>query len=411
MTLIYNFGIGLYYILVLIASVFNKKARLWIKGRRRILTDLKTKREKDAEYAWFHVSSLGEFEQGRPIMEELKKKFPDIKILLTFFSPSGYEIRKNYEYADLVYYLPLDTRYNAKRFVSLANPKWTFFIKYEYWYNFLKEVKKTDSKLYLVSGIFRPGQLFFKWYGGWYRKILGWFDHFYVQNDESARMLNSIGLKNHTISGDSRFDRVLQIANSSKNIEIASAFSENAQVIIAGSTWEPDEDLLINYMLVADAYVKCILAPHEINSTHINQITKKIKVPYALFSQAANMKDLKSCRILIVDNIGMLSSLYKYGSVAYIGGGFGAGIHNVLEAAVYGMPVIHGPNYQKFHEAVMLINKGGGFCIKSNEELNKLFGKMFNDGKFLKDTGMIAGEYVKSESGATKKVLDNLTKD
>jgi 3-deoxy-D-manno-octulosonic-acid transferase len=407
MTLAYNLGIRVYFVLVSIASVFNHKAKLWKNGRKNLLQILATNIESNSEYAWFHASSLGEFEQGRPIVEALKLEYPDIKIILTFFSPSGYEIRKNYSGADYICYLPLDTRRNAREFIKTVNPRWVFFIKYEYWYHFLKEVHKNNSKLYLVSGIFRKEQLFFKPYGNWYRKMLGFFDHLFVQNTESAELLESIGVKNYTIAGDSRFDRVVQIAEQSKEIEIARKFSEGFKVIVGGSTWEPDEKMLIDYIKSSDKNIKLIIAPHEIHAEHIKQITDKIDFPYSLYS-IANDNDLAESRILIIDNIGMLSSIYKYGKVAYIGGGFGVGIHNTLEAAVYGMPVIFGPKYKKFQEALDLVETKGGFSINSSEEFAELANLFFSSDFELKSAGNAAYNYVHKMKGATNILLNYL---
>jgi 3-deoxy-D-manno-octulosonic-acid transferase len=407
MTLAYNIGIRVYFVLVSIASLFNHKAKLWKNGRKNLLQNLKKNIDSNSDYAWFHASSLGEFEQGRPIIEALKQEYPNIKIILTFFSPSGYEIRKNYSGADYICYLPLDTRRNAREFIKTVNPKWVFFIKYEYWYHFLRQVHKNNSKLYLVSGIFRKEQLFFKSYGNWYRKMLGFFDHLFVQNSSSAELLESIGVKNYTIAGDSRFDRVVQIAEQSKEIEIARKFSEGFNVIVGGSTWEPDEKILIDYIKSSDKNIKLIIAPHEIHAEHIKLITDKIDIPYSLFSNA-NETDLKESRILIIDNIGMLSSIYKYGQVAYIGGGFGVGIHNTLEAAVYGMPVIFGPKFKKFQEAQDLVSTRGGFSINSPEEFSALADRFFSNEFELKSAGDAAYNYVQKMKGATTALLNYL---
>lgn len=406
MTVLYNIGIRFYYFLVLIASPFNTKAKLWINGRREVWKKIESQIDSSSEYAWFHASSLGEFEQGRPLIESLKEKQKNLKVILTFFSPSGYEIRKNYSGADIICYLPLDTPYNARRFVKLVKPKWTFFIKYEYWYNFLKQVKNSQSKLYLVSGIFRENQLFFKSYGKWYKNILKNFDHLFVQNENSATLLKQAGMNNYTIAGDSRFDRVVQIANQSKSIEVAETFASDSMVIVCGSTWEPDEVNLINYLHQSKTEnLKLIIAPHEIHPSHIQQIIDKIEVPYALFSKAEKA-NLKQCRMLIIDNIGMLSSIYKYGQIAYIGGGFGAGIHNTLEAAVYGVPVIFGPNHKKFQEAVGLLECGGGFTYTNSEELVVLMDEFIQSPDVLSKSGKSAKKYVDSMKGATS-IIEN----
>jgi len=407
MTLFYNIGIRLYYVFVLFASLFNGKAKLWIKGRKGVLKRLSGLVEHNTEYIWVHVSSLGEFEQGRPLMESLKVKFPKIKIILTFFSPSGYEVKKNYSGADIICYLPLDTKLNAKRFIKIVKPKYTFFIKYEYWYNFLKQAKKSDSKLYLVSGIFRENQLFFKWYGGWYRKILGYFDHLFVQNEESASMLESIGLKQYTVTGDSRFDRVVQIANQSKEIKYAQEFSNGSLTVVCGSTWEPDEDIITQYINQSDNKIKFIIAPHEISNEKVENLIKKLKVRYVRFSMIGN-EDLQLVKVMIIDNIGMLSSIYKYGKVAYIGGGFGAGIHNTLEAAVFNIPIIFGPNYKKFNEAVELIKKGGSYSIVNYDEFKQVLDTLIDSEKLLLESGANAGNYVQSKTGATQTIIEYL---
>lgn len=407
MTLLYNIGIRIYYLLILIVSLFNDKAKFWIRGRRNCLSTIKEKIDPNSEYAWFHVSSLGEFEQGRPIIEALKGRYPQIKIIITFFSPSGYEIRKNYSEADIISYLPLDTKRNARKFLKLVNPKWTFFVKYEFWHHFLKQTRKSNSKLYLVSGIFRENQLFFKPYGAWYRKMLTWFDHFFVQNEESADLLKSLGLLNTTTTGDSRFDRVAKIASESNEIGIISEFSKNSPVIVCGSTWGGDEDLLLEYLHTTELDVKMILAPHEIKEEKIKILTDKINTSYLLYSQA-NTQNISDARVLIIDNIGMLSAIYKYGQISYIGGGFGAGIHNTLEAAVYGRPVIFGPNYRKFQEAKSLIQCKGGNSISSQEELSVVLNNYLSDNKELNLAGKAAGNYVSSKTGATKLILNYL---
>jgi 3-deoxy-D-manno-octulosonic-acid transferase len=410
MTFMYNLGIRIYYILVLIASLFNAKAKLWVSGRRGIWKKLDQELDPHKKYVWFHASSLGEFEQGRPLIEALKAKDKDLKVILTFFSPSGYEVRKNYTGADIICYLPLDTKQNAQKFIRLIQPQWTFFIKYEYWYNYLNEVKKSGGKLFLVSGIFRENQLFFKPYGKWYRNILSYFDHLFVQNETSADLLQKHEINNFTLAGDSRFDRVAQIAATSKSIDIAEEFSLGSTVIVCGSTWEPDETNLIQYLQdTAEKDLKLIIAPHEIHKSHIDQITDKIKLPYCLFSEASHA-DLSKARVLIIDNIGLLSSIYKYGQISYIGGGFGTGIHNTLEAAVYNIPVIFGPNYSKFQEATDLIKSGGGFSYSTKEELNKLLDNLLNDPAKISDAGKAAGEYVNKMKGATSIIEEFLEK-
>lgn len=407
MTLLYSLGILVYYGLILIVSAFNKKAKQWIKGRRGVLKLLRSKIGPHDRVIWFHVSSLGEFEQGRPVMEALKKEFPEHKILLTFFSPSGYEIRKHYSGADIICYLPLDTFFNARRFIGIAHPELTIFVKYDFWYHMLRQAKKSGSKLILISAAFRENQIFFKPYGKWYRKMLGWFDHLFVQNQESLNLLKKHNLNKCTLAGDTRFDRVSQIAHGSKEIEIANTFSKKSFTIVCGSTWPADEHLLLRYLHETHYPVKLILAPHEIHHTHISAIEKQLKTPYALFSKAREM-NYAQARVLIIDNIGMLSSLYRYGQVAYIGGGFGVSIHNTLEAAVYGIPVLFGPQYHKFQEARDLLLCNGARTFLLYEELKEMLDGFFVNSELLENSGKAAGNYVSSMRGATQTITDYL---
>ncbi|MDA3779752.1 MAG: 3-deoxy-D-manno-octulosonic acid transferase, partial [Bacteroidales bacterium] len=360
---IYNFSIRVYFFLIKIASLFNNKAKLFVDGRKNLFNNL-NKIDSKNKLAWFHCASLGEFEQGRPLIEKLKKEHPEYKILLTFFSPSGFEIRKNYRMADYIFYLPVDTPKNAKKFVDLVKPDIVFFIKYEFWFNFLKEIKKNNIPLYVVSAIFRNKQSFFKWYGKRYRKELAAISHFFVQDDESKRLLAKININNVTVTGDTRFDRVYEISKQSKELPIINNFKNDTQVFIAGSTWKPDEEIITSYINKNHNKIKFIIAPHEIDETNIRRIENSIadNIPVVRYSNA-NEKDLSSVRVLIVDNIGLLSSIYKYANIAYIGGGFGKGIHNILEAACYSIPVIFGSNYYKFNEAVELVKKRGAFSI------------------------------------------------
>lgn len=407
MNFIYNIGIGIYWLLIRIASLFNEKALLWIAGRENIFSRMEADIIKGGRIAWFHAASLGEFEQGRPLMEALKKEKPDYKILLTFFSPSGYEIRKNYAGADYIYYLPLDTPRNAKRFLSIVNPSIVIFIKYEFWCHYLTQVRKNNIKLILISAIFRRDQVFFKSYGGWYRKILKCFTHIFVQDYPSIELLKSIGVTNVSYAGDTRFDRVSQIASTSKNIDIVEIFTRSRFCFVCGSTWPQDEELLANYINTSHTNFGFIIAPHEIHKSHINSLVQKLTVSYSLYSKVETA-NLAESRVLIIDNIGMLSSLYKYGRVAYIGGGFGTGIHNILEAAVYGIPVVFGPKYQKFREAGELIAARGAFSINSYNELNEVFNTFTSHPENLENASAIAKEYISKNLGATNKILDFL---
>jgi 3-deoxy-D-manno-octulosonic-acid transferase len=407
MIIFYNLGIRLYWLFISFASLFNEKARLWINGRKNIFSRIESEVEKNSNIVWFHAASLGEFEQGRPLMEAYRKRNPDTKILLTFFSPSGYEIRKNYNGADYIYYLPLDTPRNAKRFISLVNPSMVIFIKYEFWYHYLNQIKKNNIKLYLVCGIFREDQVFFKSYGNWYRKILTFFTHLFIQDLESIDLLKSININNVSFAGDTRFDRVAQIATVSKDIETALKFSNNKFCFVFGSTWPQDEEILAKYINSSPENYGFIIAPHEIHQSHIAELIQKLTVPYTLYSTAENT-DLSKSKVLIIDNIGMLSSLYKYGKVAYIGGGFGAGIHNILEAAVYGMPVVFGPKFQKFREAKELIQFQAANSVISYEQLNAIFDNYAKKPELLAVASNAAKTYISKNLGATDIILNFL---
>ena len=374
-----------------------------MKGHWVVYELLRQQLEKDACYIWFHAASLGEFEQGRPLIEKIRAKYPDYRILLTFFSPSGYEVRKNYRGADIVCYLPFDKPRNVRKFLDLVNPCMAFFIKYEFWKNYLDELHKRRIPVYSVSSIFRRGQIFFKWYGGTYRNVLRNFDHIFVQNERSKRYLAKIGINRVTVVGDTRFDRVLQIREEAKDLPLVELFKNNTMTFVAGSSWQPDEDLFIEYFN-QHPEVKLIIAPHVIDENHLVEIIRKLKRPYVRYTRA-DEKNVRKADCLIIDCFGLLSSIYRYGEIAYIGGGFGVGIHNTLEAAVYGIPVIFGPKYQKFQEAVQLLEAKGGFSIKSYEELKALLDRMLEDESFLRETGTNAGTYVTGNAGATDKVL------
>ena len=372
-------------------------------GFYQIACFLRQQLEKDARYIWFHAASLGEFEQGRPLIEKIRAKYPDYRILLTFFSPSGYEVRKNYRGADIVCYLPFDKPRNVRKFLDLVNPCMAFFIKYEFWKNYLDELHKRRIPVYSVSSIFRRGQIFFKWYGGTYRNVLRNFDHIFVQNERSKRYLSKIGINKVTVVGDTRFDRVLQIRDEAKDLPLVELFKNNTMTFVAGSSWQPDEDLFIEYFN-RHPEVKLIIAPHVIDENHLVEIIRKLKRPYVRYTRA-DEKNVRKADCLIIDCFGLLSSIYRYGEIAYIGGGFGVGIHNTLEAAVYGIPVIFGPKYQKFQEAIHLLEAKGGFSIKSYEELKILLDRMLGDEDFLREAGKNAGAYVTDNAGTTDKVL------
>jgi len=405
MIFFYKTGIYFYSLIIRFYSVFNEKARFFVRGRKNWEEILTQKIDRNAKYIWFHCASLGEFEQGRPVIEELKEQFPKYKIILTFFSPSGYEIRKNYPLADVVAYLPMDTKRNAKAFLNIVNPEKAFFIKYEFWYFYISELKKRNIPLYIISAIFRENQQFFKntpW-GKWYRKMLKRVDHLFVQNEKSGELLKTIGISDFTISGDTRFDRVAAIAKVSKEIPIVEKFRGNSMLIIAGSTWKPDEELLAAF-INQSSNIKFIIAPHEVSSANINRIQQLLKKQAVLFSKV-NETEIDSFQVLIIDSVGLLSSLYRYGNIAYIGGGFGVGIHNILEAATFGLPVIFGPNYKKFKEAVDLTLEGGAISITNSGELLNALNNLISRKSELEKASEICRNYVAKNMGSTKLII------
>lgn len=405
----YLLGMWAYGICVRIAQLFNEKAKLLCKGRKETWEKLKNF-DSTGGCVWVHAASLGEFEQGRPLIEAIKAKHPEQKIVLSFYSPSGYEVRKNYNMADLVCYLPADGPGNAKKFISAINPTAVYFVKYEFWHFFLKEVWRRKLPLYGVSMIFRKQQPFFSTWGDWFREMLTFFTHIYVQDKVSGDLLDSINVKAYSVVGDTRFDRVRQIADNAKDVASVKAFVEGAQnVIVAGSTWPPDEEILFDYINRPDTNVKLVIAPHEIDKARVDSLCSKLKVPYARFTDEAQ-DDLAQKKVFVVNTIGVLSSIYRYGNVTYVGGGFGVGIHNTLEPAIYGLPVIFGPNHKRFKEAVDLIECGGGFTISSKEDFNKVIGKFYSDDAALKAAGKAAGDYCQSMLGATKVILEDTVK-
>ena len=408
--MIYNIIIYLYLYGVAIYSLFNKKVRKMWRGERAAFGVLKEKVDPNAKYVWFHAASLGEFEQGRPLMERLRCEHPEYKILLTFFSPSGYEVRKNYEGADIICYLPLDTPINAIRFLRAVRPVMAFFIKYEFWYNYLHILKHRRVPVYSVSSIFRPDQVFFRWYGRQYGHVLNCFTRFYVQNLQSRELLAKIGITCVTVAGDTRFDRVLQIKEQAKQLPVVEEFVQaEPPVFVAGSSWPPDEDIFIRYFNEHPEW-KLIIAPHVIDEEHLQQIIAKLgnrKVVRYTEAEKSENASLASYEVLIVDCFGLLSSIYHYGDVAYVGGGFGVGIHNLLEAAVWDVPVFFGPNNQKFQEAQGL-KKSGGFEISSYEDFAAQMNRFASEPDYLHAEGEKAGQFVKNLAGATDIVLSSI---
>lgn len=382
-------------------------------GQWKTNATLREKIDRNAKYIWFHASSLGEFEQGRPMMEKIKAEHPGYKILLTFFSPSGYEVRKNYNGADVICYLPFDTPYRVKKFVNLANPAIAVFIKYEFWGNYLCELKRREIPVYIISAIFRPDQLFFQWYGIPYRKMLTCFNHLFVQDQRSKALLEEYGITNVTVTGDTRFDRVLDVRRQAREISVVERFVKNEKgeqmlTLVAGSSWPQDEEILLRYFN-EHPEMKLIIAPHEIHREHLMYIESLLKRPSIRLSEAAGDSNLSGKDCLIIDSFGLLSSIYRYGQIAYIGGGFGAGIHNTLEAAVYGLPVLFGPKYHKFKEAKDLIAVGGGFSVSDEKAFCAQMDELLTYHEVLEASGKAAGDFVKKNAGATDQVLQELS--
>ena len=401
----YNIAIYLYGLGVFIYSLFNEKVRKMWRGEHESFRIIRERLDPNAKYIWFHAASLGEFEQGRPLMERIRAIHPEYKILLTFFSPSGYEVRKDYKGADIVCYLPLDTVNNARRFLRTVRPVMAFFIKYEFWYNYLHVLKHRCVPTYSVSSIFRRDQIFFKWYGRDYARVLSCFTTFFVQNEESKLLLGTIGIKNAVVVGDTRFDRVLQIKEASKQLPLVEAFVSNAEhVFCAGSSWQPDEEIFIPYFNGRSDW-KLIIAPHVIGEEHLAQMMQLLKGRRVTRYTQTNPEEAAKADVLIIDCFGLLSSIYRYAQVGYVGGGFGAGIHNTLEAGVWGIPVIFGPNNKRFAEAQGLLKCKGGFEIKDVNDFTTLMVHLESESALLEKSGKAAADYVKSLSGATEKIL------
>ncbi|MFZ2338736.1 MAG: glycosyltransferase N-terminal domain-containing protein [Bacteroidales bacterium] len=406
MKFLYNTGILLFILAVRLLSPFNSKVRLMVKGWKDWEEKLKEKAGAGGRNIWVHCASLGEFEQGRPLIEELRSREPQSRIILSFFSPSGYEIRKNYQGADYVCYLPPDTPGNAERFLKAVNPSAVIFVKYEFWNNYISETSRRNIPLYLVSGTFRPGQHFFKWYGAFFREMLLSFTHIFVQDLRSEGLLRSAGINNVTVAGDTRFDRVIQIASSAKDIGALETFRGNSRLVLAGSSWPPDEEILARYIHEHPGIVKWVFAPHEIDKSNIGRLEKLLGKGVVRFSEFTEAG--AGAEIMIIDNMGMLSSAYRYASVAVVGGGFGKGIHNVLEPACWGKPVLFGPNHGKFREAVELITEGGGKVFTDYNDFRESLDIWLSDIESYRKAARSAGEYVKKNSGATATILKQI---
>jgi 3-deoxy-D-manno-octulosonic-acid transferase len=411
MLFIYNLIAYLTQFLLKIVALFVPKIKLFVNGRKEVFTILKSKISLQDETIWFHAASLGEYEQGLPVMEQIKKQFPNHKIVLSFFSPSGYEVRKNNTVADVTVYLPLDTLKNAKKFIKTINPKMVFFIKYEFWPNYLNQLNFNNIPTFLISGIFRENQIFFKWYGGFYRKCLNAFTYFFVQNDSSNKLLQSINIQNVTISGDTRFDRVFEILNRDNSLSFINQFTNNQFTIIAGSTWAKDEELLVNYINNHQNSFKYIIAPHNIKPLEINQLKNSIQKKTVLFSEI-NKQDISQFEVLIIDTIGLLTKIYSKANLVYVGGGFGnPGVHNVLEPAVFGVPIIIGKNYSHFAEATQLVQNGGIISIQNQEEFNETVDLLVSNEKLRQEKGAICKNFVFENKGATEKIMNIILKE
>lgn len=410
MGILYQIGIQTASLLLPISSLFSSKMKLFINGRKESFSVLKQKINPNKKYVWFHVASLGEYEQGLPVMEALKKQQPELGIVLTFFSPSGYEIRKNNNIADVTLYLPLDTKANVTNFLNLVKPTQAFFIKYEFWPNYLSELKNRNIPTFLISGIFRENQLFFKPYGGFYREALKAFTHFFVQNETSKQLLNQLHFTNVTVNGDTRFDRVAQILEKDNQLNFIETFKNNTKTIVIGSSWPQDEAFLIPYINENKQNVKFIIAPHNIKEDQIQNIKNQLKKSVVLFSERKG-KNLADFDVFIIDTIGILTKIYSYAEIAYVGGGFGTGIHNILEPATFGVPIIIGPKYQKFQEATDLVALGSCLVVHNQKDLNNTFNLLIEDDNIRKEKGKLSQEFVLKNKNATQVIMQYLKRN
>lgn len=409
MKLVYWAIIHIYHVLIWLIAPFNKKASLWIQGRKNLFNELSYKFPVDNDTIWMHVSSLGEFEQGRPIIESLKEKNPDLTILLTFFSPSGYEIRKNYEFADFVSYLPLDTPKNARRFLEIVKPKIAIFVKYDLWYYYFRYLHKNRISVFIISAVFRKNQFFFQWYGKFFLNMLRNVNQIFVQNEESKSVLKANGFKNVVTTGDTRFDRVYRISKQIQDIPQIKEFKGDSLLLVGGSTWPPEEKILNEFMKKRKYNIKYILAPHDVNESNIIRLKKELpgSIQSIRYTQIA---DEKPCNydVMIIDKIGLLSSIYQYADLAFIGGGFGKSIHNIQEPATFGIPIIIGPNYNKFQEAIDLIQEKGAYSVNNSEEFHSVIDYLLKDKNNLNRAGIICHNYIKGNIGATDKIICHL---
>jgi 3-deoxy-D-manno-octulosonic-acid transferase len=408
MSFIYNFILLFASQILKILALFSPKLNLFVKGRKSVFETLKNKIQATDKTIWFHAASLGEYEQGLPVIEAIKQHFPNHKIVLTFFSPSGYEVRKNNTIADVTVYLPLDTISNVKQFLKVVHPEMVFFIKYEFWPNYLKELRNQNIKTYLISGIFREKQAFFKWYGEFYRNALKTFDYFFVQNDSSKTLLQSIGFNNVKVSGDTRFDRVVSILERDNTLDFIEQFINNKTTIVIGSSWPKDEELLVNYINQCSDDVKFIIAPHNIDKNQILNLKNQISNKTILFSEKDNV-DLSNYAVFIIDTIGILTKIYSYADIAYVGGGFGnPGVHNILEPATFGIPVVIGPNYSHFSEATALVNLEGCMTIQNQTQLNEAFDLLLQNEDERLEKGHICSTFVQMNKGATQTIMSHI---
>ncbi|MFC2106865.1 3-deoxy-D-manno-octulosonic acid transferase [Bacteroidota bacterium] len=410
MRFLYTLSIYFYTLFIRIASLVNEKARKWIIGRRGILTNIKQDlAENTDKIIWFHCASLGEFEMGKPVIELLRQKHPQLKILITFFSPSGYEIRKNHEGGDYIYYLPVDTPQNARKFIKLVKPIAAVFIKYEFWFNYINELKNSDIPLFSISAVFRKDQHFFKWYGGWFRKHLKFFSWIYVQTNISNQLLQNIGIQNVTTSGDTRFDRVIGTVSNTKELPLIETFSRNSRIFVAGSSWHPDEEVYLKTCIENCKDIKLIIAPHDVSENRIASIEKKIDKPTIRYSKIAEGDQIQQ-DILIIDSIGILANIYRYADLAFIGGAFGSGLHNILEAVAFGCPVFFGPKNDKFWEASTLAEKGGAFIVKSEQEFKEHYIKLINNEKYYQQCSEVCKNFVEENSGGSNIIANGILK-